>query len=186
MLQTPAVGSPIAARPSSSSAVVELLDGPGAQRQPAGVDHEGHRHSPLDGPLGYLSFSAEGRSTIVNCTRAARFTFDALAALRPGQAQRERFLGVPGSSSHGRRENRTIKVLTLNQGSTSRTRPKRSGSNVAAQAHEPKPVVHRDRLRDHRSACPSRQTRPAGALGRGHWSIENKVHWVRDVTYDED
>ncbi|MCN0152545.1 hypothetical protein NDQ86_10655 [Salinispora arenicola] len=21
---------------------------------------------------------------------------------------------------------------------------------------------------------------------RGHWSIENKVHWVRDVTYDED
>ncbi|GID28890.1 transposase [Paractinoplanes brasiliensis] len=21
---------------------------------------------------------------------------------------------------------------------------------------------------------------------RGHWSIENKIHWVRDVTYDED
>lgn len=21
---------------------------------------------------------------------------------------------------------------------------------------------------------------------RSHWSIENKVHWVRDVTYDED
>lgn len=21
---------------------------------------------------------------------------------------------------------------------------------------------------------------------RGHWSIENKTHWVRDVTYDED
>jgi hypothetical protein len=21
---------------------------------------------------------------------------------------------------------------------------------------------------------------------RGHWHIENKIHWVRDVTYDED
>jgi predicted transposase YbfD/YdcC len=21
---------------------------------------------------------------------------------------------------------------------------------------------------------------------RGHWSIENRLHWVRDVTYDED
>lgn len=25
-----------------------------------------------------------------------------------------------------------------------------------------------------------------GALVRGHWEIENRVHWVRDVTYDED
>jgi predicted transposase YbfD/YdcC len=24
------------------------------------------------------------------------------------------------------------------------------------------------------------------ALGRGHWQIENKSHWVRDVTFDED
>ena len=23
-------------------------------------------------------------------------------------------------------------------------------------------------------------------LVRGHWTIENKLHWVRDVTYDED
>ena len=32
------------------------------------------------------------------------------------------------------------------------------------------------------------QARPAqlAAWIRGHWSIENKVHWVRDVTYDED
>jgi len=23
-------------------------------------------------------------------------------------------------------------------------------------------------------------------LSRGHWGIENKLHWVRDVTFDED
>ena len=25
-----------------------------------------------------------------------------------------------------------------------------------------------------------------GALVRGHWGIENRVHYVRDVTFDED
>lgn len=24
------------------------------------------------------------------------------------------------------------------------------------------------------------------AIVRGHWSIENRSHWVRDVTFDED
>lgn len=24
------------------------------------------------------------------------------------------------------------------------------------------------------------------AIVRGHWEIENRLHWVRDVTFDED
>jgi hypothetical protein len=34
-----------------------------------------------------------------------------------------------------------------------------------------------------------REKGPAGRLlqlNRGHWSIENRLHWVRDVTFDED
>ena len=32
------------------------------------------------------------------------------------------------------------------------------------------------------------QARPAelAAIIRGHWLIEDRLHWVRDVTYDED
>ncbi|TAM66248.1 MAG: ISAs1 family transposase [Microbacteriaceae bacterium] len=57
----------------------------------------------------------------------------------------------------------------------------------------------RDRI-DHRSGDASRepvyaitslspeQASPAelAALIRGHWGIENRLHWVRDVTFDED
>ena len=25
-----------------------------------------------------------------------------------------------------------------------------------------------------------------GDFARGHWGIENKLHWVRDMAYDED
>ena len=37
------------------------------------------------------------------------------------------------------------------------------------------------------SLSPERAT-PARllALSRGHWTIENRLHWVRDVTFDED
>ena len=38
------------------------------------------------------------------------------------------------------------------------------------------------------SSLPSERATPAGllALSRGHWTIENRLHWVRDVTFDED
>jgi predicted transposase YbfD/YdcC len=88
---------------------------------------------------------------------------------------------------HGRREIRTLKILSVATG---------IGFPNAAQAM-------RIRRRRRRLDQPKRFTtetvyaitdlrvheaRPAqlAAWIRGHWSIENKVHWVRDGTYDED
>ena len=31
-----------------------------------------------------------------------------------------------------------------------------------------------------------RDSRGLGALVRRHWSIENELHWVLDMTFDED
>jgi len=38
------------------------------------------------------------------------------------------------------------------------------------------------------TSCSPDQADPAriGELARDHWGIENKLHWVRDVTFDED
>jgi predicted transposase YbfD/YdcC len=88
---------------------------------------------------------------------------------------------------HGRREIRTLKILTVAAG---------IGFPHAAQAL-------RIRRRRRRLDQPKRfttetiyaitslhvhQARPAqlAAWIRGHWHIENRIHWVRDVTYDED
>ncbi|WP_308159749.1 ISAs1 family transposase [Micromonospora sp. C81] len=88
---------------------------------------------------------------------------------------------------HGRREIRTCKILTISTGidlphaaqaiQVRRRRrrldePKRFTTETVyaitdLQVHQAKP----DQL---------------AAWIRGHWSIENKIHWVRDVTYDED
>ncbi|MFB9452012.1 ISAs1 family transposase, partial [Dactylosporangium vinaceum] len=88
---------------------------------------------------------------------------------------------------HGRREIRTLKILSVSTGidfpdaaqalQIRRRRrpldePKRFTTETVyaitdLQAHQAKPWQLADWI-------------------RGHWTIENKVHWVRDVTYDED
>src|SRR5438046_730324 len=88
---------------------------------------------------------------------------------------------------HGRREIRTLKILSVatgiafphaEQAMQIRRRRRRldqprrfTTETVYAitdlQAHQAKPWQLADWI-------------------RGHWSIENKTHWVRDVTYDED
>jgi predicted transposase YbfD/YdcC len=88
---------------------------------------------------------------------------------------------------HGRREIRTLKILTVSTG---------IDFPHAAQAIQ---IRRRRRRLDEPKRFTTEtvyaitnlqvhQAKPHQLAGwiRGHWSIENKIHWVRDVTYDED
>lgn len=88
---------------------------------------------------------------------------------------------------HGRREIRTLKILTVAYGIE---------FPHAAQALQ---IRRRRRRLDQPKRFTTEtvyaitslnvhQARPAelAAWIRDHWSIENQLHWVRDVTYDED
>ena len=87
---------------------------------------------------------------------------------------------------HGRRETRTLKILTAARG---------IGSPYARQVVQ----ITRERIVIATGArtvevvyaicsLPFEQARPAAITAwlRQHWGIENSVHWVRDVTFDED
>jgi predicted transposase YbfD/YdcC len=86
------------------------------------------------------------------------------------------------STDHGRRARRTIKVALA---------PAWIGFDGAAQvAQLRRTVTRKDKktvevvylITSDRDADPAT---PA-AWARRHWHIENKLHWVRDVTYQED
>ncbi len=88
------------------------------------------------------------------------------------------------SRGHGRRTRRTIKVIDAPAwveftGAAQIAQLRRTVTRRGRKSVE---VVYVITSADHRAA-------PPAALARwvqGHWGIENRLHWVRDVTFDED
>lgn len=101
----------------------------------------------------------------------------------PGRA-RER------SRGHGRREHRAVLAVTVPAGLhfpyaaqafRVRRTVRRTVRRLDGQPKHTETVYGITSLEAHRAG-------PAhlGAYARGHWGIENRLHWVRDVTFDED
>lgn len=87
---------------------------------------------------------------------------------------------------HGRQERRGYQILTLAQGinfpnarQAIRIRRRRRDADTGAWSTETIYAI---------TDLAVHQAKPAQLAGwiRGHWTIENKIHWVRDVTYNED
>lgn len=87
------------------------------------------------------------------------------------------------STGHGRREQRTIEVLPVPPG----VKFPHAAQIFRLHRH----VIHTTTGKTHTETVhgiTSLDTSP-GQLAdyiRGHWHIENRLHWVRDVTYGED
>ncbi len=95
---------------------------------------------------------------------------------------------VPSHSStqtgHGRRVRRTIKVTTAPawitfRGASQVAQIRRTTTRAGKKSVE---VVYVITSADHRAAPPA----VLAAWVQNHWGIENRTHWVRDVTFDED
>ena len=88
--------------------------------------------------------------------------------------------------AHGRVEKRSVKAVTVDTGI------------VLPHARQAIQVIRRTRRLDGAkwsteiayavTDLPAEQAQPADLASwiRGHWCVENRLHWVRDVTYDED
>jgi predicted transposase YbfD/YdcC len=88
------------------------------------------------------------------------------------------------STGHGRRVRRTIKVVAAPAwitfaGAAQVAQIRRTTTRAGKKTVE---VVYVITSADHRAAPPA----VLAAWVQGHWGVENRAHWVRDVIYDED
>ena len=88
------------------------------------------------------------------------------------------------TTGHGRRATRTTKVVTAPAwvdfaSATQIAQLRRTVTRAGKRTVE---VVYLITSADHLAAPPA----TLAAWVQGHWGIENKLHWIRDVTYDED
>ncbi|MGD8151224.1 ISAs1 family transposase [Ornithinimicrobium sp. Y1694] len=95
---------------------------------------------------------------------------------------------VPGHTAvdtgHGRRARRTIKTVAAPAwidfpGAAQVAQLRRTVTRAGKKTVE---VVYVITSADHQAGPPA----ILAAWVQGHWAIENQLHWVRDVTYDED
>lgn len=95
---------------------------------------------------------------------------------------------VPGhrvsSRGHGRRVTRTIKVVAAPAwvgfaGAAQIAQVRRTVTRAGKKSVE---VIYLITSADHQAAPPA----TLAAWIQGHWGIENRLHWVRDVSFDED
>jgi predicted transposase YbfD/YdcC len=95
---------------------------------------------------------------------------------------------IPATSTltndHGRRARRTIKVATVPAwieftGAAQIAQLRRTVTKKGKKTVE---VVYLITSADTQAASPT----TLATWVRGHWHVENKLHWVRDVTYQED
>ena len=86
------------------------------------------------------------------------------------------------STDHGRRARRTVKVVLAPawigfEGAAQVAQLRRTVTKKGKKTVEVVYLVTSDRDADPQTLA---------AWVRGHWEIENCLHWVRDVTYQED
>src|SRR5664280_1585125 len=88
------------------------------------------------------------------------------------------------TTGHGRRITRTIKVAAVPAwvGFAGAAQVAQVRRTVTRHGKKTVEVVYLITSADAVAAPPAR----LAAWVQGHWSIENKLHWVRDVTFDED
>ena len=93
---------------------------------------------------------------------------------------------IPSASSvttgHGRRARRTVKAVLAPAwiefaGAAQVAQVRRTVTKKGKKTVEVVYLITSDRMADPATLA---------AWVRGHWEIENKLHWVRDVTYQED
>ena len=88
--------------------------------------------------------------------------------------------------AHGRIEQRTVKVVTVAAGIL--FPHARQAIQITRKTRRPKSMKWTIEVAYAVTSLTAEQATAAELADwvRGHWAIENRLHWVRDVTYDED
>jgi len=88
---------------------------------------------------------------------------------------------------HGRLERRSTETSTALNGYLDFPHVGQVCRIVRTVTHCKSGKTHRETVYGVTSLRPQQaDARRIGELVRGHWEIENRLHWVRDVTFDED